>query len=121
MVTTVLMVVALVSIYKGIGAMDDARAYAIKADLLQRLALEKLQDSELLQDPSADGSNGDFSDRDYPNITWTLTENTTSVTNLDEISVTATEGKQTQTVTTQMYVQPASGTSTTGTTGATGG
>jgi prepilin-type N-terminal cleavage/methylation domain-containing protein len=121
MVTTILLTIALVGTYQGIGAMDTARAYAVKADLLQRLAVEKLSDSELLQDPSANGSSGDFSDRGYPNITWTLTENTTNVTNLDEVSVTATQGKQSQLVTTQMYVAPVGTTGTASTATTAGG
>jgi prepilin-type N-terminal cleavage/methylation domain-containing protein len=120
LVTTILLSIALVGSYQGIAAMNQARAYAIKADLLQRLATEKLADVSLLQDPSANGASGDFSDRAYPNITWSLTESTTSVTNLDEVSVTATQGKQSQTVATQMYVVPA-GTTTGSTTTTMGG
>jgi prepilin-type N-terminal cleavage/methylation domain-containing protein len=111
MVTAVLITVALVGLYQGISAMDNARAYAVKSDLLQRLAIEKLSDVSLLQDPSSNGGSGDFSDRGYPNITWSLTEASTNVTNLDDVSVTVTEGKQAQSVSTQMYVAPV-GTST---------
>jgi type II secretory pathway pseudopilin PulG len=112
LVTTVLVAVAIVGVMGGIRSVEATQAKANTADLLMRLAAEKLDDSKILADPADGGSSGDFSDRGYPNITWALTETSTSVTSLDEIVVTVTDGKESQSLDTMLYIVPAAGTTT---------
>lgn len=119
-VTSMLVAVAVTGIYGGISALTAAQYHAQTADLLQRLAAEKLNDVSILSDPSADGANGDFTDRGYPNITWSLDEEASGTTNLDQVTVTVTEGKISQALTTMMYIAPATGTSGSGGTAGTG-
>ena len=88
---------------------------------LQRLAAEKINDLKLLQDPGTGGTQGDFSDRGYPDVTWSLQETASSITNLTQITVTATRGADSQALTTLLYVPPQSGTGTSGDSGAGGG
>jgi type II secretion system protein I len=117
LVTTVIVAIALVGVIGAIGSQVKSQSKANDALLLQRLASEKLNDLRLLQDPSTSGGTGDFSDREYPNVTWSADVETTSTANLDQVTVTATEGSASQSITTLMYVPPA--TSTTSTTGGT--
>lgn len=121
MVTSLLVAVAVTGIYGAISSLTAAQYHAQTADLLQRLAAEKINDVRILSDPSSDGTNGDFTDRGYPNITWSLDEQASGTTNLDQVTVTVTEGKDTQSLTTMMYIQPATGTSGSGSTSGTGG
>lgn len=116
MVTTVIVAIAIVGVLGAIGSEAKERAQANDAVLLQRLANEKLNDLRVLQDPSSTTGNGDYSDRAYPDITWTAEVETTNTNNLDQVTVTATKGKESQSVTTLIYVVPA--TTTTTTTGA---
>jgi type II secretion system protein I len=118
LVTTVIVALALVGVLGAISSETKAEAYANDAILLQRLANEKLNDLRVLQDPSDDGGNGDFSDRGYPDVTWSADVETSSTENLDQVEVTATRGKSSQSITTLIYVIPATSTSTT-TTGTT--
>ena len=82
-------------------------------DLLQRLAVEKANDLSTVTDPSTYGSSGDFSDRGYPNATWSVDVEPTSITNLDEVTVTATMGADSETIATELYVQTQSSTAAT--------
>jgi prepilin-type N-terminal cleavage/methylation domain-containing protein len=120
LVTVVLVSLALVGALSGIRAIKNADAKAQTADLLQRLAAEKINDLRLLQDPSANGSDGDFADRGYPDITWNLQETAASVTNMVQITLTVTRSKDTQALTTLLYIVPQTGTTTSTTTAATG-
>jgi len=118
LVTIVLVSIAVVGVLGGIRAIKTTDAKAQTADLLQRLASEKIADLKQLQDPSTGGTTGDFTDRGYPEISWSLQEDQSSVTNLTQITVTVTRGASTQALTTLLYVRPQTGTTATGTTAA---
>jgi prepilin-type N-terminal cleavage/methylation domain-containing protein len=113
LVAVVLVTVGIVSTMNGIAAIEAGNAKAHTADLLQRLAQEKLNDAAILQTPTANGASGDFQDRGYPTITWTLEDDSTNVTGLDQVTAITTEGKESQTITTLMYVAANAGTSST--------
>ena len=113
-VTTMLVAIAVVAALGGIRAMQVADGKARAADLLQRLASEKLQDVTNAEDPATYGSGGDFADRGYPDITWSLDVQASSATNVDEVTLTATQGQNAQSIIEYLYVQPQA--STTGTT-----
>jgi hypothetical protein len=76
---------------------------------LQRLVAEKLGDVKLLADPGAGASAGDFADRGHPDITWTAAVEATGTTSLDKVTVTATQGRQEQALTTLIFVRPSGG------------
>jgi len=114
MVTSIIVAVAVAGVFDGIRSMAKTEVKANTADLLQRLAVEKVNDLEILSDPSVGGDNGDFSDRGYPDIMWTADVETASITNVDELTVTVSQGTDSQTITTMVYVPQES--STTGTT-----
>ncbi len=109
LVTAVIVSISVVGVLGAISSLTRAQANAQDAVLLQRLANEKLNDIRLLQDPSSTAATGDFSDRAYPDITWTADVESTSTTNLDQVTVTATRDKSSQSITTLMYVIPAVG------------
>ncbi len=113
LVTAVIVAVAMVGVYGGIGVLSKVDSQAHTADLLQRLATEKIQDVELLATPSANGSTGDFTDRGYPDITWSLDDQPSGVTNVDQITMTVTRGSDSQAVTTLVYLSQQATTSTT--------
>jgi prepilin-type N-terminal cleavage/methylation domain-containing protein len=115
LVTVVLVAIGVIGALGAIGSIESGREKAKTVDLLQQLAVEKVHDLSTVVDPSTYGSSGDFSDRGYPEATWTLDVEPTSVSNLDEITVTATLGKESQTVETEIFVQTEN-TSTTSTT-----
>jgi len=113
LVTTVIVAITLVGVLGAIRSQALVESSANDATLLQRLANEKLNDLRILQDPSTGGDSGDFSDRGYPDITWTADVEQSNTTNLDQVTVTATRGKASQAITTLIYVIPATGTTTT--------
>lgn len=112
LVTVVLVSVAIVGVFGGIRAIQNATAKAQTADLLQRLAAEKVSDLKLLSDPSVAGTEGDFTDRGYPDITWALQANAASITDLTQVTVTVTRGPESQAMSTLLFVRPQTSTST---------
>lgn len=117
LVTTVLVSVAVVASLGGIRALSAADSAGKQALLLQRLAAEKIDDLRILPDPSQAGSTGDFMDRGYTDITWTADVEPTSVSNVDNVTVTVTQGKASQEISTLIYI-PTSTSTTTSTTAA---
>lgn len=117
LVTTVLVAVAVVGVLGGIRSIGAADVKARTADLLQRLAAEKLHDLKVLPDPSDAPDSGDYSDRGYADITWNLAIEATGANNVDQVTVTTTRGGDSQALTTLMFVSPSAGASdsTTGT------
>jgi Tfp pilus assembly protein PilV len=118
LITGVLVAIALTGVFGGIRAITRADAQAKDADLLQRLAQEKVNDIKLLADPTDAANQGDFSDRGYTDITWNMSLTTTTITNLDQITVTAARGNMSESLTTQVYVAPVTTTTTTTSAGA---
>ena len=66
LVATLLVAVAVTGVMSGISALTLAQSRARDADLLQRLAAQKINDLSILADPTTVGSSGDFSDRKLP-------------------------------------------------------
>jgi len=117
-VTAMLVAIAVVASLGGIRAMQVADGKSRAADLLQRLAAEKMEDVVNTEDPSNSATSGDFADRGYPDITWSLEFQPSSATNVDEVTLTATQGKDSQAIIQYLYVQPAATSTGTTTTGA---
>ena len=114
LVTIVLVSVAIVGVLGGIRSIGAANARARTADLLQRLASEKMNDIKLRSDPSSGSNGGDFSDRGYRDITWAVTVEASGPTNVDQVTVTATRGRASQALTALVFVRPAGGLTTSG-------
>ncbi len=106
LVTVVLVSVAVVGVLGGIRSIRAADARARSADLLQRLASEKVSDLKLLSDPSTGGNAGDFSDRGHGEVSWTASVTTTGAANVDKVTVMATRGGDSQALTTLVFVRP---------------
>jgi len=119
LVTTALVAIAVVAGMGAIRAIGIADVKAHDADLLQRLASEKLNDVKILQDPTSSGTSGDFTDRGYSDVTWSLDDEATSVSNVDQLTVTATRGKNSESLTTLLYIPSSTGSTTSSTAGST--
>jgi len=112
LVTIVLVSVAIVGTMGALRSIQRGNASANTADLLQNLAQQKLNDLSTSATPAGNGSAGNFSDRGYPNITWSLEDNATSVTNLNLDTVTVTSGKDSESISTEIDVVPQTTSST---------
>lgn len=98
-------IAALVS---SMGVMQRSEARILLAEKMQRLAVEKLDEIVATQDTNA--QSGDFQDRGENGFSWTVTDDTTSVENLEKITVQVKkDGDETavQTVETLIYRPPA--------------
>jgi prepilin-type N-terminal cleavage/methylation domain-containing protein len=113
LVTLVLVTIGIIGSLNAIQAVEMTEDKAKTVDLLQQLAVEKINDLTTVTDPSTYGSSGDFSDRGYPNATWNLDVEPTSVANLDEVTVSAKLGQESQAVTTEIFVQTTTTSATT--------
>jgi Tfp pilus assembly protein PilV len=107
LVTTMLVAVAVVSVLSGIRAIEFTDLRARNADLLQRLAAEKMNDLRILPDPGDGANSGTFSDRGYGDITWTDSVTDTGTTGVEQVTVTTTRDAASQSLTTLMFVPSA--------------
>lgn len=103
LVTTMLVAIAVVSVLTGIRAIEFTNARAQNADLLQRLAAEKMNDLRIMPDPGDGASSGDFSDRGYGDITWAVTVSNTNTAGVEQVTVTASRDAASQSLTTLMF------------------
>jgi prepilin-type N-terminal cleavage/methylation domain-containing protein len=104
LVTTALVATVIVAGMGAIRAIGVTEGKMRDADLLQKLASEKLGDVRFLSDPTSTGTSGDFTDRGYSDITWSLDDQASSVSNVDQLTVTVTKGKEEQSLTTLVYI-----------------
>ncbi|MBV9852674.1 MAG: prepilin-type N-terminal cleavage/methylation domain-containing protein [Armatimonadetes bacterium] len=109
LVTTVLVGLAVVGVLTAIRAVGVTETRVQTADLLQRLAAEKLNDLRLLPDPGQAAAGGDFADRGYPDVTWELAVEQTDSDALVRVTVTASRAGASQELTTLMYLRPSTG------------
>jgi len=121
LVAVVLVAIGVVGVMSGIRSINQADSKARVADLLQRLAAQKLSTIGVMQDPSTDDQKGDFQDQGYPNITWTMDVQPSGADNVDQITITATRGEAVQTIMGLVFVRPQTSTTSDagGTTGGT--
>jgi len=109
LVTILLVSVALVGAMHGLRALAAADIRARRADLLQALAQQKLEELRATEDPRTLDDRGDFSEQGHPEITWTLTVQPSGAENVDEVQVTATQGDYSQSLKELIYVPPLAG------------
>jgi hypothetical protein len=113
-VAILLVGISMAGVFGGLRALGKADSYARDAELLSRLAAQKIAELESVGDPRVSDESGDFSEQGYPDITWTMTlEQEADETNLDRVSVTAERVGQSQTITTLIFSRPESTTAAT--------
>jgi len=98
-------IAALVS---AIGATTRGEAKAIQSEKMQRLAVQKLDEVIATQDFNSQG--GNFADDGEPDMDWSMTDDTTSVENLEQVTVTVSKSNDSNTsqvVSTLFYRRPA--------------
>lgn len=109
LVTVMLVSVAIVGVLGGIRAISAADLRAREADLLQRLAVLKLNEMGAVTDPQTSENKGDFTDQGYTDVSWVVEVVPSGTTNLDELTVTVTHGEATQALTGYLFVRPVTG------------
>lgn len=109
LVTTVLVSVAVVSVLTAIRAIGNTDANARTADLLQRLAAEKMNELRVLPDPAASPGSGDFSDRGHGDVTWAVEVSNTAAEDVEEVTVTTSRGPESQSLSTMIYISSGTG------------
>ena len=99
-----------------LGSLSKAEAAARNAELLQRLASQKLSALRVEGDLRTAETSGDFSEEGYPDADWSLELQTTDDENVEEATITATRGDSEQRLSEQFFFRPTT-TTATGTTG----
>ncbi|HEV2473164.1 MAG TPA: type II secretion system protein [Chthonomonadales bacterium] len=116
LVATVFVGISVVGVMGGIRALTLTQIRATNVNLLQRLAMQKLNELGSVTSLNSADTSGDFSEYGYPTATWQITITPSGVQNIDSVKVTAAQGAASQSLTEMMYVRP---TSTTGAQGST--
>lgn len=106
LVTTFLIGLAVVGAMGGIRALKMADIKAKQVELVQRLAMQKLDEYESVTPVNTADSSGDFSDHGYPDVTYDMTMTPTSTANIDIVEVTAKQGTVSQSLTELFYIRP---------------
>jgi prepilin-type N-terminal cleavage/methylation domain-containing protein len=117
MVTSVLVGVALAGAIGALGSLSKADTAARNAELLQRLAVQKLAALRTEGDLRTAETSGDFSTEGYPEADWSLELQTTEDENVQEASITAVRGESQQVMSELVFFPPETTTTTTGTGG----
>jgi prepilin-type N-terminal cleavage/methylation domain-containing protein len=115
LVTSVLVGVALAGAMTAIGSLSRADVAARNAELLQRLAVQKLAALRVEGDLRTAETSGDFSAEGYEDVEWVLELQTTEDANVEEATITATRGESQQALTELIFFRPTTTTGTTGT------
>ena len=74
---------ALVGVMSGIRNIAVADSKAYNADLLQKLALEKIKEIGSITDPNTVDAQGNFAEQGYPEVTWQVSVASSGLANLD--------------------------------------
>lgn len=114
LVAILFVAIGMVGAMGGIRAIYQAEIKSQRVELLQRLAFQKMNEISAAQDPNNGNLSGDFSDQGYNDIRWQQQTVASGTTNVNQITVTVTQGLDSQSLTWFLFVQPT--TTTTGTT-----
>ena len=109
LVATFLVMVAVTGVMGGIRALAAADTKGREAELLQRLAMSKMNEIGVTISTTDTAGSGTFEAQGYPNITWVTSLTTTSTTNIDQLTVDVTGGGVKRTLKQLVYVKPISG------------
>lgn len=114
LVAVTIVAIGLVGVFGGIAAINRADAHAREAELLQRLAMEKINEIGPVTDARTADNSGDFNDLGYPDVTWQLNIEPSGVENVDRVTVTVTRENREQRLDSLLFIRP--DTTTTGAT-----
>lgn len=103
-VSILLLSIGVVASMSALEAVSRTESKVNSADTLQRLACEKLNDVRVALDPTNVATSGDFTDQGHKDVTWQVSLDETSASFVEQVSVTATKGKDSQTVSTLIYL-----------------
>ena len=95
--------IGITGVFTGIRSILQTESRARTADLLQRLAVAKVDELGTVVDLQSAENDGDFIDQGYPAITWTLTVETTDDTEVSAVTVEAVSGNDSQAITGWIY------------------
>jgi type II secretion system protein I len=121
LMATALVAIAVVGVMGAIRSVASVEAKQNDADIVQNLACEKLDEMRILANPNSVGLRGDFADRGHPEVSWTADVVDTDYDGLEQITITASLGHTSQSISTLINVQTsASSTSSSSTSGGAG-
>ncbi len=72
----------------GFAAVARAEFRAREVEQMHRLAVDKYEELRAITDTFVDEESGDFSDRGFPDYTWSSAVEPTGITDLDSVTVT---------------------------------
>jgi len=104
--------IGVTGVLTGIRSILATESRARTTDLLQRLAVEKLEEFGTVVDPQTAENEGDFTEQGYPEVQWNLTIETTDDASVSSITVDAVKGDNSQSVTGWVYSGSETGTTT---------
>ena len=106
LVTTALVGVGLAGTLTALGQLSRGDAYAQNAELLQRLAVQKLAALQVEGDLRTAETSGDFSAEGYPEAEWSLELQTTDDENIEEATLIAVRGSSEQAISERIFFRP---------------
>ena len=112
LVTTLFVAIAITGVMGGMSSLSKADMRAHKAELLQRLAAQKLKEIQTVTPVTTASTSGDFQELGYPDALWSLGVVSSGVTNVYSATVTASQSGESQSLTVLVYVPPTSGVAT---------
>jgi len=114
LVAAVIVGIGVVGAMSGFAVITRTEVRLHESELMQRLAHAKLDELIATGQATQSGQSGDFSEQNLTGYTWSLSTQSTAVTNLNGITVTVTKGDgqdaATVTSTTLLYVPPTTAT-----------
>jgi Tfp pilus assembly protein PilV len=87
MAAVLILAIGIAGVYGGLAALTRGEARAREQDMIQRLADEKYEEVVSTETDLNAPQNGDFSDRDLPDMTWEMESTPTGIENLQSITV----------------------------------
>jgi hypothetical protein len=106
LVTIVVVAVAVVAVFRAIASLTETDIKAREADLLQRLACQKMGEMGVVTDPRTAENSGDFADQGYDTISWTVEVEPSGTLNVEQVTVTAERGEASQRITGLVFQRP---------------
>jgi type II secretion system protein I len=106
LVTIVIVAVAVVAVFRTIASLTETDVRARDADLLQRLACQKMAEMGVVTDPRTAENSGNFADQGYEAISWTVEVEPSGTLNVEQVTVTAERGDASQQITGLVFQRP---------------
>ncbi|MES2463910.1 MAG: prepilin-type N-terminal cleavage/methylation domain-containing protein [Armatimonadota bacterium] len=117
LVTIVIVAVAVVAVFRTIASLTETDIRARDADLLQRLACQKMSEMGVVTDPRTAENSGDFADQGYEAVTWTVEVEPSGTLNVEQVTITAQRDEASQQITGLIFQRPLASAGSTGSAG----